>query len=56
MNSDDESSIQQDEVIDRVLELAVEYAVRRSYPPGLTKEKKRAVRKKTLVVDKGEVF
>ena len=57
MNSDDESSVQQDEEIDRVLELAVEYAVRRSYPPGLTKEK-RAVRKRasTLVVDKGEVF
>ena len=59
MNSDDESSVQQDEEIDRIsVELAVEYAVRRSYPPGLTKEKKRAVRKRasTLVVDKGEVF
>lgn len=58
MNSDDESSVQQDEEIDRVLELAVEYAVRRSYPPGLTKKKKTAVRKRasTLVVEKGEVF
>ena len=58
MNSDDESCVQQDEEVDQILELAVDYAVRRSYPPGLTKEKKRAVRKRasTLVVDKGEVF
>ena len=36
----------------------MDYAVRRSYSPGLTKEKKRAVGKgaSTLVVDKGEVF
>ena len=58
MNSDDESCVQQDEEVDQILELAVDYAVRRSYPPGLTKERKRAVRKRasTLVVDKGEVF
>lgn len=57
MNSDDESSVQQDKEIDRVLDLAVDYAVRRSYLPGLTKEKK-AVSKRasTLVVDKGKAF
>ena len=58
MNSDDESCVQQDEEVDQILELAVDYAVHCSYPPGLTKEKKRAARKRasTLVVDKGEVF
>ena len=60
MNSADEVSVQESEDTenDRILELAVEYAVRRSYPPGLSKEKKRAVRKRaaTLIVDKGEVF
>ena len=58
MNSDDESCVQQDEEVDQILELAVDYAVCHSYPPGLTKERKRAVRKRasTLVVDKGEVF
>ena len=58
MNLDDESCVQQDEEVDQILELAVDYAVRRSYLPGLTKEKKKAVRKRasTLVVDKGEVF
>ena len=45
MNSDDESCVQQDEEVDQILELAVDYVVRRSYPPGLTKEKKRAVKK-----------
>ena len=40
------SCVQQDEEVDQILELAVDYAVRRSYPPGLTKEKKRAVRKR----------
>jgi len=58
MNSDNESSVQQDEEVDQSLELAMDYAVCHSYPPGLTKEKKRAVGKRasTLVVDKGEVF
>lgn len=43
---------------DDVLELAIEYAVRGQYPLGLTKDKKRAVRRRatTLRVDKGEVF
>ena len=43
---------------DDVLELAIEYAVRGQYPPGLTKDRKRAVwrRATTLQVDKGEVF
>ena len=58
MNLDDESCVQQDEEVDQILELAEDYGVRRSYPPGLTKEKKRAVGKRasTLVFDKGEVF
>ena len=43
---------------DDVLELAIKYAVRGQYPPGLTKDRKRAVRRRatTLRVDKGEVF
>ena len=34
MNSDNESSVQQDEEVDQSLELAVDYAVCRSYLPG----------------------
>ena len=58
MNSDDESCVQQDEEVDQILELAVDYAVRRSYPPGLTKEKKKSRKKKSVNPrgDKGEVF
>ena len=41
MNSDDESCVQQDEEVDQILDLAVDYAVRRSFPPGITKEKSR---------------
>ena len=43
---------------DPILELAINYALSRNYQPGLTKERKRAVRKRaaTLVVDKGEVY
>ena len=43
---------------DEILEYAIQYALDGSYPPELTKEKKRAVRKRAalLTVDKGEVF
>ena len=43
---------------DEILEYAVQYAQDGSYPLNLTKEKKRAVRKRAalLRVDKGEVF
>lgn len=43
---------------DPILDLAIDYAVQRTYPDGLSKEKKRAVRKRaaTLIVEKGEVF
>ena len=43
---------------DPILDLAIEYAIKRTYPEGLSKERKRAVRKRAakLVVDKGEVF
>ncbi len=43
---------------DEILEYAIQYAEDGSYPPELTKDKKRAVRKRAalLTVDKGEVF
>ena len=43
------------EEIDPILKLAIRYKLRRSYPPDLTKEKKRAVRKRvsTITVNKG---
>ena len=55
---DSESEISTTEPEDLILDLAIHYAVHRSYPPGLSKERKRAVRKRasTLTVDKGEVF
>ena len=44
--------------MDCILDFAIEYAISGTYPPGLTKDKKRAVRKRaqTIVVEKGEVF
>lgn len=43
---------------DAVLDHAIYYVLHRSYPPELTKEKKRAVRKRAtnLVVEKGDIF
>ena len=43
---------------DPILELAIEYALTKGYPSSLSKDKKRAVRKRaaTLVVENGEVF
>lgn len=47
-----------DESSDILLDLAIEYAMKGTYRDGLTKEKKRAVRKKaqSLVIDKGEIY
>ena len=55
---DSESEISTTEPEDLILDLAIHYAVHRSCLPGLSKERKRAVRKRafTLPVDKGEVF
>ncbi len=41
-----------------ILEYAIQYAQNGSYPPELTKDKKRAVRKRAalLTIDEGEVF
>ena len=43
---------------DPILDHAIHYAINNTYPDGLSKEKKRAVRKRaaTLVVDSGEVY
>ena len=43
---------------DEILELAIHYVQNGSYPPGLSRDKKRAVRKRaaTVVCDKREVF
>ena len=40
------------------MDYAIHYAINNAYPPHLTKEKKRAVRKRaaTLSIDSGEVF
>ena len=50
-----------DEIVERedeILELAIHYVQNGSYPPGLSRDKKRAVRKRAaaVVCDKGEVF
>ena len=44
--------------VDEILEYAIRYSQDGSYTPNLTKDKKRAVRKRAalLTVDKGEVF
>ena len=41
-----------------ILDLAIEYVLHSNYPPNLSKDKKRAMRKRaaTLVVNTGEVF
>ena len=43
---------------DPILDHAIHYAINNTYPDGLSKEKKRAVRKRaaTLVIDGGEVY
>ena len=43
---------------DNILEHAIEYCMTGSYPPGQTKDKKRAVRKraKAVTVENGEVY
>ena len=58
MYSDAENNANEFEEIDPALELAIRYTVRRSYPPRLSKKRKRAVRKRAsaLTVDKGEVL
>ena len=50
-----------DEIVereDKIFELAIHYVQNSSYPPGLSRDKKRAVRKRAaaVVCDKGEVF
>ena len=41
-----------------ILELVIHYVQNGSYPPGLSRDKKRAVKKRAVAVvcDKGEVF
>ena len=60
MSSADKDSVQEIEETDNdyILELVVDYAICCSYPPGLLKDKKRAVRKRaaTLIVDNRKVF
>ena len=58
MDSDAERSENELEEIDPVLELAIRYKLHRTYLPSLSKEKKKAVRKRasTITVDKGEVL
>jgi len=43
---------------DNIFQPAIEYCMTGSYPPGLTKDKKRAVRKraKAVTVENGEVY
>ena len=43
---------------DKILELAICYVQNGTYPPGLSRDKKRDIRKRatTVVCDKGEVF
>ena len=43
---------------DHILDLAIDYKPSGTYPPALSKDKKRAVRKRaaTLITDNGEIF
>ena len=43
---------------DHILDYAIEYKLSGSYPPSLTKEKKRPIRKRavTLIADNGEIY
>ena len=43
---------------EQLLQYAIDYTISHTYPPDLSKDKKRAVRRKaaTLTVEKGEVF
>ena len=43
---------------DHILDYAIEYKLTGTYPPSLTKDKKRAVRKRaeTLITDNGEIY
>ena len=54
---DTDSDIERQET-DNILEHAIEYLMKGAYPPGLTKDKKRAVRKRaqTISVEEGEVY
>ena len=47
-----------DQGVDNILDYAIEYRMRGTYPPGLSKDKKRAVRKRAqvIVVEEGEVY
>ena len=54
---DAHSDIERQET-DNILEHAIEYLIEGAYPLGLTKDKKRAVRKKaqTISIEEGEVY
>ena len=56
--STEEAIISKEEKEDAILDLAIEYAMHRQYQHGLSKDRKRAVRKRasTITVNKGEVF
>ena len=43
---------------DNILDYAIEYKMKGAYPPGLTKDKKRAVRKRaqTICIEEGEMY
>ena len=60
METTDEPAEPEQEASDnqQLLDFAIEYCMHGSYPPGLTKDKKRAVRKraKSVSVENGEVF
>ena len=53
---DEQQEVEQE--TDNILDYAIEYRMRGSYPPGLMKDKKRAVRKRAQVisVEEGEVY
>ena len=52
--AEDEHKLETDDILD----YAIEYRMRGGYPPGLTKDKKRAVRKRAqaISVEDGEVY
>ena len=54
---EDEEDVEQLET-ENVLDYAIEYKMKGAYPPGLTKDKKRAVRKRaqTICIEEGEVY
>ena len=57
-NNDLENALGDLQKTDEIIDYAIEYCISKGYPPGLSKDKKRAVRKRAKVISvvDGEVY